>query len=361
MLTNIKQEKLTILGEEFLTNYTRQGGHFTSPEQLRIFYPLIAEDLRAVCGSGHFLKSGQSANFVALLFLQSLAEEISFSVPERVIYFETHSIMHYLQKNSHRPTSPFKGLFIDSGVSDLSGITRAHIEAHDLVIFDTTCFSSADPEFLRILRALRESRRTVLLTRSHLKLDSFGVEYGALGSLFVLHASAFPAALPSEIGSPDVQLDHLLTKLASIAGLHAQPHEIYPFLNHPSFTELNRARVEALKRNMSRVEAAIDMALAHYQLPLSVESYGHQLYCKVRLGHSFLEKLQGASAKIRGAFGETVFLSDSFGYDFLGICEFSNALGDSFLRVTTFDSDISDESLQTLFMLVFGLYSKSSP
>lgn len=361
MLTNIKQEKLTILGEEFHTHYSRQGGQFTTPEQLRIFYPQIAEDLRSVGGSGHFLKSGQSANFVALLFLQSLAEEISFAVPERVIYFETHAIMHYLQKNAHRPLSRFKGLFIDSGVMDLSGITQAHVEAHDLVIFDTTCFSSADPEFLRILRLLRQSQRTVLLTRSHLKLDSFGVEYGALGSLFVLNGSAFPADLPSEIGSLDVQLDQLISKLASIAGVHAQPHEIYPFMNDPAFCQLNGERVDALKQNMRRVEDALGLAIAHHQLPLRVERYGHQLYCKVRLGHSFGDKLPGAIAKVRSAFGEAVFLSDSFGYDYLGICEFSNSQGDSFLRVTAFDSDISDETLRILFMMVFELYTTRTP
>jgi hypothetical protein len=361
MLTNIKQEMITVLGGEFVTNYSRQGGQFTSREQLPIFYPDITDDLHAVGGTGHFVKSGQSANFIALLFLQSLAEDIKFEVPIGVIYFETYSIMHYLQSNTGRPLSRCKGLFIDSGVMDLSGIDLALIEAHDLIIFDTTCFSSSDAEFLRILRALQESQRTVFLTRSHLKLDSLGVEYGALGSIFVMNPQSFPLPLPSEVGSTDVQAERLIMKLASIAGVHAQPHEVYPFLNEPTFLDLNRTRVATLKTNMGRVVKALENAIAHYQLPLSVERYGHGLYCKVRLTHSFVERLRIFFPKIQNALNYNIFHSDSFGYDFLGICEFSNSQGASFLRVTSFDTDMPDVALDTLFLMVLGLYEKSAP
>jgi hypothetical protein len=361
MLTNIKQEKMKILGEDFLTNYSRQGGQFKTDQQFPIFYPGASVDLRDIAGEGFFLKSGQSANFIALLFLQSLAEEIKFDVPKRVIYFETYSIMHYLQENASRPLSRYKGLFIDSGVMDLSAIDQEHIEAHDIIIFDTTCFLPTHPEFARIMRALKMSRRPVFLTRSHLKLDSLGVEYGALGSLFVMNAGAFPLALPSEIGSTDVKVERLVMKLASVAGVHAQPHEIYPFMNDPLFHELNRTRVLNLQKNMKRVEAALESSFTHYELPLTVERYGHELYCKVRLQHSFDDALKSSFAKIQKLLGDPVFLSDSFGYDFLGISEFGNSEGASFLRVTSFDTDMSDESLRTLFLMVFGLYAKSAP
>ncbi len=361
MLTNIKHEVVTVLGEDFFTSYTRQGGVFREKQQFPIFYAGAAPEFKGISGEGYFLKTGQATNFVTLLLLQGLEEDIKFEMPSRAVYFETYAIQLYLKAHEHRPVSRLKGLFIDSGLKDLSWIDEAQVRSHDLVIFDTTCFSASDPEFSRILKLLKRFDRTTFLTRSHLKLDSMGVEYGGLGSIFIMNPNASQIKLSNEIGGSEAKLERLIRKLASIVGVHAEPREVYPFLNEPNFVTLNHQRIVVLKYNMTRVEEAITAALAHHGLPEVVSRYGHRLYCKVQLSRDFGEQLKASFTKIQKALGRDIHYCDSFGYDFLGLSFFTSADGIHFLRITSFDTDMSDDTLRSLFVMVFGLYAQSNP
>ena len=59
--------------------------------------------------------------------------------------------------------------------------------ALDLLIYDTTCFSSGSGRIRRVLRWARKCSIPVVMVRSHTKLDSLGAEYGRLGSTVFVH------------------------------------------------------------------------------------------------------------------------------------------------------------------------------
>ncbi len=361
VLTNIKREVIQVNHYDYVTDYSRQGGEFLSDQQLAIFYPGISEDLKQWQGKGYFLKNGQSANYITLMILTALGDDVSFNIPARSIYFETDAILFYLQKRSYRPAAEKQGLFIDSGSLTLPVFKPQDLAKFSVIIFDTTCLGTQDTRLHNMLKVLSESGKTVILTRSYIKLDSLGVEFGGLGSLVVLSPEAFELSLPSEIGDPHCPLDKFVRKMTSLVGVHSQPYDIYPFMHDPAFLALNQARVQALRRNMPRVEQAISYALKYHGLTdLSVESYEHQLYCKVRLKRGIAGRFESTFSKFKEACGVPAFNSDSFGFDFMCVCSFKNSLGEEFVRITSFDAEVDDQSLKSFLVMLFFLETEAA-
>jgi hypothetical protein len=125
----------------------------------------------------------------------------------------------------------------------------------DLVVFDTTCFSSGSGHIVRALNWARDTTIPIVLLRSHTKLDALGVEYGRLGSAVFA-------------GGPHAKqrfLQDLLTETQNAVRLFggaALPAHFPPYVGAPAYRSLTNKRVAAMLRNNRRARRHFSAALA---------------------------------------------------------------------------------------------------
>jgi hypothetical protein len=108
-----------------------------------------------------------------------------------------------------------------------------------LLVVDTTC---VEPDSSHIQRWINESERLncpVILVRSHIKLDSFGMELGRLGSI-VISAS-------TDQSGDAVALMSELEQARSGFGLGFTLIGLYPWLGDPEFAQLTKQRTAAIR------------------------------------------------------------------------------------------------------------------
>jgi hypothetical protein len=148
-------------------------------------------------------------------------------------------------------------LLLDSCTSAgaFEAIVKCDHSRLDLVVFDTTCFSSGSGYIVRALNWARETTTPVVLLRSHTKLDSLGVEYGRLGSVVFT-------------GGPHAKqrlLQDFLTETRNAVRLFggaALPAHFPPYVAAPAYRPLTNKRVAAMLRNNRRAMRYFSAALA---------------------------------------------------------------------------------------------------
>jgi hypothetical protein len=161
-------------------------------------------------------------------------------------------------------------LLLDSCTSAgaFEAIVKCDHSRLDLVVFDTTCFSSGSGHIVRALNWARETTIPIVLLRSHTKLDSLGVEYGRLGSVVFT-------------GGPHAKqqfLQDFLTETRNAVRLFggaALPAHFPPYVAAPAYRPLTNTRVAAMLRNNRR-------AMRHFSAALAGSSaefhFAHGLY-----------------------------------------------------------------------------------
>ncbi|WP_065750641.1 hypothetical protein [Bradyrhizobium paxllaeri] len=133
---------------------------------------------------------------------------------------------------------------------------RPHL---DLVIFDTTCFSTGSGRIRRVLSWARRWEIPVVLVRSHTKLDSLGVEYGRLGS------AVFVACEKHNAASKQQRLEDLAREMRNAVRLFggaALPAHFPPYVGTNAYRVLTDKRVAAILRNGRRTARYFASALA---------------------------------------------------------------------------------------------------
>ncbi|NOJ45463.1 hypothetical protein [Bradyrhizobium archetypum] len=190
----------------------------------------------------------------------------------------------------------------------------------DLLIFDTTCFSSGSGRIRRVLGHARKLAIPVVMVRSHTKLDSLGAEYGRLGSVvFVDWAKNVRG------GSKIRELPAETRNAVRLLGGAAVPAHFPPYIGTPLYRALTNKRIAAILRNSRRASRYFATALSGLTAELH---FVHGLYVTV----SSQQPLDEATAKRAAAemsrdlarAGLPIQHAGSFGFDFAATEWFHN-------------------------------------
>src|SRR3954468_9791183 len=189
----------------------------------------------------------------------------------------------------------------------------------DLIVFDTTCFSSGSGRIARALSWARSATIPIVLLRSHTKLDSLGIEYGRLGSAVFVHWS-------HASGAKQQFLQTLLTETRNAVRLFggaALPAHFPPYVDAPAYRSLTNKRIAAMLRNNPRTTRHFSTALAGLYAELH---FAHGLYVTLAPAGTLDENkardvVAELCADLRRS-GLALRHAGSFGFDF-GAAEWS--------------------------------------
>ena len=211
-------------------------------------------------------------------------------------------------------------LLLDScaAAEDFAATLRCAKPGLDLVIFDTTCFSSGSGRIRRVIDWTRRHRIPVVLVRSHTKLDSLGLEYGRLGSaVFVRGGPADTAgrvSVRSLIGETRIAV--------RLFGGAALPAHFPPYAGSRAYRSLTDRRIAAMLQNSRRTVRCFAGELACG----SVLHFAHGLYVTLApsgaLDEAQARQLAAELSHDLTKVGLPLRHAGSFGFDF-GATEWS--------------------------------------
>lgn len=214
-----------------------------------------------------------------------------------------------------------------------------------LVIADTTCWSPDSPRITPLVARVAAAGKLCVLVRSHIKLDSLGIEYGRLGSIVV--------TLPPRPSASVVRQAKLLRRrmrdyLVLTSGGFA-PENLFPLAGDPEFLTLNRERNRILVANHQRAEEILPRAAAptkvlvpHHGCFLLLAPIASNRWQTRERMHELASTLTAAGIWAQPA--------PSFGYDFVGLSVLDGADDDCKLRVTL--PDLPPEECDRALMIL---------
>lgn len=286
--------------------------------------------------------SGMGAIAAVLTALVRLHATVEFIAP-RGCYNETRELLQSLAPNatvvppaihaSRKGTTTFRVLLLDSCVSsgfdDYRRIPTCDV---DLVLFDTTCFWRDSSRIRTAIDWALQSKRPMVLVRSHAKLDSVGIEYGRLGSVaFLAHPDVWAASLR--------QLHRQAETSIRLYGLAAIPAHFPPFAGGAEYGEMSRARTASIIRSTRRIARRLREQLARHD---AVREFRHGLYLAlVPRGEREVKDVKRAAAHLGSALSAQrlpVRHAGSFGFDFIAVeCFYDAIVGRNVIRVAGAD------------------------
>jgi len=294
-------------------------------------YPAAPASLKT---HGFFLNSGQAATHTALM---ALTKRLGLRPDSKLhrVYFETSDLMDRLPERMYLGSFEFQ----DSSAMDFSWDNFDESDAKKILLFDTTCIDRLDLGLKKFLKKVQTTRRPVILVRSCLKLDSFGAEYGTLGSLLILNPESFPRAQDvikkAERDTPFSLINEVIKATGAVLGHFTSIDSVYPFLTDPEITRLNADRVKRLQNNTRQLCAYL---LAH---KMNVRMRPHGLFCELPgMASDGPLALQKRVQKIGLLASYPIHFADSFGLDVSTVSsyqDFYDPSGKTVLRIAPAD------------------------
>lgn len=262
-------------------------------------------------------------------------------------YFETqHLVRHYADRLDLRVASSFQELVNNAddrfAVMHLDSIS---VEEPDalwgiltdrviLAVFDTTCYARADRRIQHIVHQLEARGIPLALVRSHLKLDSLGLEVGRLGSV-QLHP-------PSQCGAVQRQViqavAHLVPDVVRLFGMAASIDRFFIVADEAELLDLSTRRAERISENCAALANEFDRAA----LGVDIRRYHHGMFLTLH-GSDWttptpVRAVAAEVAKQCTDIGCRVARATSFGFDFTVLTEVFDLLTGRFcLRLAPSD------------------------
>jgi hypothetical protein len=189
---------------------------------------------------------------------------------------------------------------------------------YQMLILDTTCLSLNSGRIKLVLCWAKANKLPAVLVRSHTKLDSFGIEYGRLGSAVFVKSPAMDTDGMN-------RLEELIAATQDsirLLGAAAIPAHLPPFFGSSEYHHVSQQRIAAILNN----GRFINSFLKERRMP--VKRYQHGLFCVLcppyLCGVGEAKELAADLSRRLRLKGLPVKYAGSFGFDFSALDAFPN-------------------------------------
>ena len=357
-VTNIENKVYDLNGIKCVYRYQREFIKYINDDKLKLFY------------SNEYKLNSDRVNGIFTSNCQAITASLFFSISEifkhcnveylytKNVYFETHSALKKIKEltSSSNAQSSQTIALVDSSYTDIELIDR--LGDYLFTIIDTTCWSRADEKLNLLIKRIIENGNPVVLIRSNLKLDSFGLDYGNLGSVVTLNTHSFPDVSREffRVQSTSTKnfADFIFENVYHFGG-NLNLTDLYPFFLDKKVNELNEKRIKRMMRNCFKISNSLKSAIEKDEALSSVtEIYelAHGLFFIVKINKD-IPKFEKLFLKLFKTHNLNVEFCDSFGFDFMAYNNVNGFSGDDNKTLLRFSApDVENKELQAIIELL---------
>jgi hypothetical protein len=349
--SNLGNAAMEVDGASLGFNYQRYDMSVRRKPFAPWIYPALAS--RRLCSLGFLCTSGMSAVTAVLTALDLIHGDARplYLAPDT--YFETRQFVHdYLYQL--KPVSELPAVLVRCGVVVLDSICHVDplarlgtcaLDAACAVVLDTTCYDVSALEIERVVERCRAAGAPCVLVRSHLKIDSLGLEYGRLGSIVIV----LPRPCPGSRGRFVRYLRRRIGDFLVKTGTGFSISSYFPLTSDPTFLRLNRRRNAVMRDNNLRCAAAL-AEIVHPRSEARIVAYHHGRFLFLHTpARDPSGRQAGALAHALLEAGICARPAPSFGYDFTSITRLT---GPSFLSGDNLRISLPDFSAEELELCI---------